>query len=331
MKEVTMIVVRTPFRVSFFGGGTDYPRWYQENDGHVISTSIDKYSYVILRQLPPFFPFKNRIRYFSEENTQTIEQITHPIVRESARFLSIPEGFELVHTADLPARSGLGSSSAFTVGLLHAFRHLKGDEPAKQELAEQAIYVEQELVGEAVGSQDQIAAAFGGFNSIRFKRDSFQIESLREAPGYQEGLADHLMLCFTGFTRTASDVASQQIARTNENFEMLKKIAEIAEEAYRFLRSSGSDYVHFGELLNEQWHLKKQLGPGVSKPEIDQVYDTALRHGAWGGKLLGAGGGGFMVFIAPPESHDSIKVALSHHLFVPFSFDFEGSKIVYNS
>jgi len=326
-----MIITRTPFRISFFGGGTDYPSWFEFNGGHVISAAIDKYSYILLRELPPFFSFKNRIRYFSEENTQSISEISHPVVREAAQFLQIPNGFEVVHTADLPARSGLGSSSAFAVGILHAFARFKRDHPSKRDLAQNAIHVEQVLVAESVGSQDQVAAAYGGFNSIRFDSTGFEVESLSQVPVLSAGLQDHVMLCFTGHTRTASDLAAQQIARTKSNTRLLQEISSISSRVYESILDGTTDFQYLGTLLDEQWNAKKQLGPGISMEEIDGLYHTARRLGAWGGKLLGAGGGGFMIFIAPPDSHDRIMAGLSQYLFVPFNFDFEGSKVVYES
>lgn len=326
-----MIIVRTPFRVSFFGGGTDYPDWFNSHGGHVISAAINKYSYVVVRNLPPFFPFKNRVRYFSDENTESIDAITHPIVRESAKILGMSEGFELVHTADLPARSGMGSSSAFTVGTLHAFSTLLGVEPTKEELAKRAIHLEQVLLRESVGSQDQVAAAYGGINSIRFRNDGFEVQPLELGSEWQSKLAKHTLLCFTGFTRTASEIASHQIARVRANEGLLLEIARIAETAFDRFHDREIDLETLGELLNEQWIIKKRLGPGVSNPEIDNLYAVAMKNGAWGGKLLGAGGGGFMAFLAPVDAHERIREELPNKLFVPIEFDSLGSVVVYQS
>lgn len=326
-----MIIVKTPFRVSFFGGGTDYPDWYNNHGGQVISAAIDKYSYVLVRRLPPFFPFRNRVRYFSEENTESIDSISHPIVRESAKLLGVQEGFELVHTADLPARSGLGSSSAFAVGTLQAFLTLLGQKWTKEELAKLAIHLEQVILRETVGSQDQIAAAYGGLNSIHFHAQEFDVQPLSMHPDIESQLAETSILCFTGFTRTASEVASQQIRRIRANEQLLFEIVQLAEAALKLLSRDNVDFEALGSLLNEQWKVKRSLGPGVSNLEIDNIYDTAIRNGAWGGKLLGAGGGGFMLFLAPRESHVKIQQALPKNLFVPFGFDTQGSTVVYQS
>ncbi|MEB3197660.1 MAG: kinase [Candidatus Sericytochromatia bacterium] len=327
-----MIICRTPFRVSFFGGGTDYPIWYRENSGAVISATINKYSYITARRLPPFFDFKHRIRYFEKEETQTIHEIRHPSVRECARYLEFDDAFELVHTADLPARSGLGSSSTFTVGALHAFHSLKNYMPTKRELALQALHVEQERIGEAVGSQDQVAAAFGGLNLIRFAGvREFDVDPIVIAPERLQRLQENLLLCFTGYARTASDIARSQIELTPTKLSELRAMSDICNTALECLTAREDALDEFGRLLNEQWRIKRGLSHLVSTPKIDEIYEAGLKCGALGGKLLGAGGGGFMLFYAPKECHANIQAVLNERMFVPFRFEFTGSKIVYFS
>lgn len=327
-----MIICRTPFRISFFGGGTDYPIWYKENGGSVISATINKYSYITARQLPPFFEYKHRIRYFEQEQTTTLDQIKHPSVRECAKYLQYTDGLEVVHNADLPARSGLGSSSTFTVGMLHALHTLQNYMPTKRELAMQAIHIEQELIGEAVGSQDQTAAAFGGFNQIQF--DGVRVIDVNPiviSDQRLKDLQDNLILCFTGFARTASELAKAQIAETPKLRNQLLTMQQLCDEALNRLLSVQTPIAEFGKLLHEQWIIKRGLTKQVSNEKIDQIYETAIKHGAIGGKLLGAGGGGFMIFFAPKDRHAEIQCALNKKMFVPFRFEFTGSKIIYYS
>lgn len=326
-----MIIARTPFRISFFGGGTDYPRWFEAHGGSVISATINKFSYITARELPPFFPYRHRVRYYQQEEVNSLEEIQHPSVRESALFLEHQTGLEIVHNADLPARSGLGSSSTFTVGMLHALHALNGYMPTKRELAKQAIHVEQERIGEAVGSQDQVAAAFGGLNHIRFSESGFDVEPLTLAPHTSSTLEEHLLLCFTGFARTAADVAVEQIERTGENTDLLKGISEITEAGLDLMRRPDFSLADFGQLLSFQWQLKRQLSESVANRQIDEIYSRGLETGAYGAKLLGAGAGGFMLFVAPPEKHRSIQVALGEKMFVPFRFESTGSTVVYYS
>ena len=326
-----MIIVRTPTRISFFGGGTDYPAWFGKHGGAVISATINKYSYITVRELPPFFPYRHRIRYFEHEEVSDIAEIRHPAVRECALLLGYDRGLEVVHTADLPARSGLGSSSTFTVGMLHALHTLQGYMPTKRELATEAIHVEQERIGESVGSQDQIAAAFGGLNYVRFSNSSFEVAPLIISRDRSEVLQDHLLLCFTGFSRSASEVAAEQIARTNENFSLLAEISSITEEALKILQSSDFSMVDFGRLLDDQWRAKRQLSESITSSALDDIYSRGMRAGAYGAKLLGAGGGGFMCFVADPSSHPKIREALAEQMFVPFRFENTGSSVVYFS
>ncbi len=327
-----MIISRTPLRISFFGGGTDYPIWYEKNQGITLSTTINKYAYITLRKLPPFFEFKHRIRYFMKEEVNSLEEIKHPVVREALKIFQIKKGVEMVHTADLPARSGLGSSSTFTVGLLMALYAMSNKFVTKRELALNAINLEQNIIGEAVGSQDQTIAAFGGFNIIDYnKSKTFQVQEVIISEEKKKSLEENLLLCFTGFPRTAEDIAKLQIASTDHNEKKLNLMIDIANQAKDVLYNKNISTDEFGKLLNEQWYIKKKLTKLISNNKIDSIYDTAIKAGAIGGKLLGAGGGGFMLFYAKKENHKKIKEALKDKLFVPFRFEKTGSQIIYYS
>ena len=322
-----MIITRTPFRISFFGGGSDYPAWYRENGGAVLSTTINKYCYISCRYLPPFFDNKYLIRYSHREETKSIDQIKHPSVKECLKYLKIEKGIEMVHTADIPARSGIASSSAFTVGFLHALYALKGEIVSKRHLAREAIHVEQNLIKENVGSQDQVAVAFGGFNRIDFGGESdFYVTPLPISKEKLDLLQDHMILFFTGLSRTASEIASEQIRKTQENRSELRTMMEIVDEAINYFRN-GNDINDFGKLLHEAWKLKKGLTNLISTSAIDEMYESALSAGAIGGKLLGAGGGGFMLLFASPEKHPAIKEKLKL-LHVPFRFENLGSQVI---
>lgn len=325
-----MIISRTPLRISFFGGGTDYPVFYEEHGGAVLSTSINKYSYVICRQLPPFFDYNYRIRYTLREETKTIAEIQHPSVRECLNFIGLDYGVEVQHNADLPAMSGLGSSSAFTVGLLNVLHALKGELSTKRQLALEAIHIEQEMIKENVGSQDQTTAAFGGFNRIEFGgQRKIWVQPITLDQTKMDILQSCLMLFFTGFPRNASEIAGEQIKKTSERTKELTAMYEMVDEAVRVLNGPGDGYDDFGKLLNESWQLKRGLTDRITNREIDEIYDTAMVTGALGGKLLGAGGGGFMLIFARPELHQNIKDKLNKLLYVPFNFHDLGSQIVY--
>ena len=327
-----MIISRTPFRISFFGGGTDYPIWYNEHGGMVLSATINKYAYITARILPPFFDFKYRIQYYKKEEVKNLEAIEHPVVREVLKASQIPHGLEVVHSADLPARAGLGSSSTFTVGMLHALYAMKHKMVTKRELALSAINLEQNIIGESVGSQDQTAAAFGGLNLIEFNRQqTFQVQEMTISEERINSLQDHLLLCFTGFSRTAEKVAKSQIEATVDKHKELFLMKEILLQAKEILISENFSIDDFGLLLNEQWLLKRSITKHISNPAIDEIYNAGLSAGAMGGKLLGAGGGGFMLFVAKPENHQRIKDKLKDKLFVPFRFEKTGSQIIYFS
>ncbi len=325
-----MIISRTPFRVSFFGGGTDYPAWYFEHGGAVLATSIDKYCYITCRYLPPFFDHKSRMAYSRIELLQEGEEFEHPSARETLKFMEIDDGIEIHHDADLPARTGLGSSSSFTVGLLNTLYTLKQGTPTKMQLAEEAIHIERDLIKESVGSQDQVTAAFGGFNRIRFAPDKkIHIEPVIVEPQRLELLQNHLMLYFTGFSRFASVVAETQIKNTPAKKVELKAMFDMVDHAVKIL-AGGGDLADFGKLLHEGWLLKRSLTDKISTPQIDEIYAAARGAGALGGKLLGAGGGGFILLFARPEDQPRIKEKLKHLLHVPFRFENGGSRIIFH-
>ncbi len=325
-----MIICRTPLRISFFGGGTDYPVWYREHGGKVLSTSINKYNFITLRYLPPFFDYKYRIRYYKREEVNCLDDIKHPAIRECLRYMGIERGIDIVHHGDLPAMSGLGSSSSFTVGMLHSLHALTHSMPTKRELAVKAIHIEQNILHEQVGSQDQTAAAFGGLNLIHFGgQQEVLVEPVILSASRLADLQKHLLLFFTGLQRQASEIAAEQVKATPKKATELWRMSEIVDESVRILVNVDQPITELGRLLDEQWQVKKQLSHLISTNTIDQIYETGIKAGAAGGKLLGAGGGGFMLFIAEPERHAAIREALGHLLCVPFRFDTQGSQIVY--
>jgi len=324
-----MIISRTPFRISFFGGGTDYPVWYRQHGGAVLATTIDKYCYISCRILPPFFEHTSRIVWSKIEQVKTVEEIQHPSVRECLKFLQITQGVELHHDGDLPARTGLGSSSSFTVGLLHALYGFKGIMPSKLQLARDAIRVEQDLLKESVGCQDQVMAAVGGLNHVRFlNHNAFEVSPVILEEERRVLLQRHLMLFFTGFSRNASDIAAEQIRTTAENTTPLRRMQEMVDEAIGILQGTGN-LDAFGHLLHESWQLKRSLTAKISTSQIDQMYDTARRAGALGGKLLGAGGGGFLLIFARPEDQPAIQEAFGGLLCVPVRFERSGSQVIF--
>lgn len=326
-----MIISRTPFRISFFGGGTDFPAWYKENGGAVLSTTIDKYCYISCRKLPPFFEYKHRIVYSKYEHINEIEEILHPAVRETFKFMNITDGLELHHDGDLPARTGLASSSSFTVGLLHALYALKGKIVTKKKLALDAIYVEQEMIKESVGSQDQVAVAFGGFNRIDFNGNhNIDVAPITIDRVKLQQFEDHLMLFFTGFSRLATEIEGEKIRQINKKKYELKTMYEMVDEAINILNGKGV-LADFGRMLHESWELKKRLSDNVTTSRIDEIYMLALNNGAIGGKILGAGGGGFILFFVKPENRERLQKALDFLLHVPFRFDTTGSQLIFYS
>jgi len=324
-----MIITRTPFRISLFGGGTDYPIWFREHGGAVLGTAIDKYCYVSVRRLPPFFNHRYRIVYSKIELAKEIGEIGHPAVRGVLAELGMEEGLEIHNDSDLPARSGLGSSSSFTVGLLHSLFALRGRMMTKEALCREAIRIEQEVLKEPVGSQDQLWATFGGLNRINFRQDgSFEVVPIILPPERRSQLQQSFMLFFTGFSRYASDFAQDQIANISRRTQQLHRMQKMVDEAQAILSGDGNPVTELGTLLHESWCLKRELAESVSNAHLDEIYETGRSAGAAGGKLLGAGGGGFMVFIVEPDRRDKVREKLKSLIHVEVNFDQEGSKIV---
>lgn len=324
-----MIITRTPLRMSFFGGGTDYPIWYREFGGAVLSTTIDKCCYITCRRLPPFFEYHSRISYSRIENVDKNATIEHPSVRGCLEYLGVDEGVEIHHVADLPARTGLGTSSAFTVGLLLGLYALKNQMRDKHALACDAIHVEQEILKEAVGSQDQISAAYGGFNRIDFNVDgSFGVKQVIVARERMAMLEQHCALYFTGFSRIASEIAKEQIRVTPQRKHELESMRHMVDEAEAIISNPNRPIEDFGNLLHDSWQLKRTLTRNITNSNLDEIYEAGRSAGALGGKLLGAGGGGFMLFFAPPERQKALRQRLKHLLRVPFSLSNRGSHVV---
>ncbi len=326
-----MIISKTPFRISFFGGGTDYPEWYLKEEGAVLSTTIDKYCYISCRILPPFFNHKYRIVWSQVENVSTLSEIIHPVVREGLRFLGMDNGIglEIQYQGDLPARAGMGSSSAFSVGLIQALTALQGKIIDKYSLALKAIELEQSILKENVGSQDQIATSHGGINVVRFfPNEKIRIEPVALSVDRIVELESYLMLIYTGTSRFASEVAGDVIANFSEKQAPLRQMRDMVDEALSILNSN-TDIVHFGEILHRSWMLKRSISDSISNTTIDNIYETARAHGAIGGKLLGAGASGFMLFVVPPNKQQNVNNALSDYIHVPFKFEDEGCRTIY--
>jgi D-glycero-alpha-D-manno-heptose-7-phosphate kinase len=324
-----MIVTRTPLRVSFFGGGTDYPVWYREHGGAVLSTTIDKSCYITTRWLPPFFEYHSRISYSKVENVSSNSQIQHPSVRACLEYLGITDGVEVHHVADLPARTGLGTSSAFTVGFLLGLYALKNQMRDKQALTADAIHVERDLLQEAVGAQDQTNCAYGGFNRIDFHTDdAIEVKRILTAPSRLKELEQHLALYFTGFARTASEIAKEQLKATPNRQKELWEMLQMVDEAEAIVTDPNRSFAEFGKLLHQSWLIKRTLTQRISNSSIDEIYDAGLSAGALGGKLLGAGGGGFMLFCVPPERKQALRMRLKNLLSIPFAFSSRGSDVV---
>lgn len=323
-----MIISRTPFRVSFFGGGTDYEPWFTEHKGAVLATTIDKYCYITCRYLPPFFEHKSRIIYSKMEHVHSHADIDHPAVREVLKFLKIKHGVEIHHDGDLPARTGLGSSSSFTVGLLHAFYALIGIMVSKDRLAREAIHIEQAMCKENVGCQDQTLAAHGGFNYIEFGGENhLRVRRVTVPNKRLYELQNHLMMFFTGFSRTASVIAGEQIKNIPNKHKELSTMYDLTQESLKVL--NGKNIKDFGKLLHESWTIKRTLSSQITTPVVDEIYATARKAGALGGKLLGAGGGGFVLLFVPPEKQDAVKEKLKKFLNIPFRFEDQGSQIIF--
>ena len=322
-----MIITKTPFRMSFFGGGTDMPEFFREHGGAVISTTFDKYCYVNVRHLPPFFDYHTELSYARTERVVDVEDIEHPAIREAMKMMDMHD-IRLTYEADLPARTGLGTSSSFAVGMLNSFHTLKGKFADKQRLAREAIYLERVLCSEAGGWQDQIAASYGGLNRINFHGDSFDVQPIIISPERKKRLNENLLMFFTGFTRFSSEV--QKASKTmEEKIAQLKEMLALVDDAEKVLVDRQSDLDDFGRLLDHSWRLKRQTGGKVSTNQIDEIYEKALSVGALGGKLLGAGGGGFLLFYVPQEKQPAVMMALRDLMHVPFEFENGGTRVIH--
>ncbi len=326
-----MIITKTPFRMSFFGGGTDMEDYFKENKGAVLSTTFDKYCYITVRHLPRFFDYSTELSYSKTERVTDIEDIQHPAIREAMKMLAMYE-IRLTYEADLPARSGLGTSSSFAVGMLNAFYALKGKYADKKKLADEAIYLERILCKEAGGWQDQIAASYGGFNRINFDSNGYEVLPVIISPERKQRLNENLLMFFTGFTRFSSDVQkANNISETKEKRAQLKKMYELVEEAESVLTDKDRDLDDFGRLLDITWKLKRHTGISISTDSIDEFYAKGMKAGALGGKLLGAGGGGFLIFYVQPEKQEAVKKVMKELMYIPFEFENGGTRVIHYS
>lgn len=326
-----MIITKTPFRMSFFGGGTDMEEYFRENGGAVLSTTIDKYCYVNVRHLPRFFDYSTELSYSKTERVTNIDDIQHPAIRNAMKMLDMYE-IRLTYEADLPARSGLGTSSSFAVGMLNAFYALKGKYADKKKLADEAIFLERELCQEAGGWQDQIAASYGGFNRINFEPNGYEVLPVIISPERKKRLNDNLMMFFTGFTRFSSEVQKvNNVSGSEDKRAMLKKMYELVDEAEAVLTNNERNLDDFGRLLDKTWRLKKGTGSSISTNSIDELYEKGIAAGALGGKLLGAGGGGFLVFYVQPEKQAAVMAAMKDLMYIPFKFEEGGTRVIHYS
>lgn len=324
-----MIIARTPFRISFLGGGTDYPDWYRKHGGAVLGSTIDKYGYITCRYLPPFHEHRLSVVYSRIETCNTIDEIQHPAAREVLRFLNVDRGIEIHHDADLPARSGMGSSSAFTVGLLQALHALQGRIVSKRQLTRESIHVEQEILKETVGSQDQVHAAHGGLNHIQFHpTGEISVHPLTLSAERIAEFNAHLMLFYTGIKRTAANVAETFVKSIEDRKRELRIMKDLVDEGVGIL-GGRSKLTTFGELLHESWQAKRSLSPTVSNDEVNALYTRARNAGAIGGKLTGAGGGGFLLLFVEPDKHEQVRRELEERIHVPIRLEFAGSQIIY--
>lgn len=323
-----MIITQTPFRMSFFGGGTDMENFFKHYGGAVLSTTFDKYCYVNVRHLPRFFDYSTELSYSKTERVTSIDEIQHPAIRNAMKMLDMHE-IRLTYEADLPARSGLGTSSSFAVGMLNAFYALKGKYADKKRLADDAIYLERNLCQEVGGWQDQIAASFGGFNRINFNKNGYEVLPVIISPERKKRLNQNLMMFFTGFTRFSSEVQKANAAEKIDKTAQLKEMLYLVDEAEKVLTDSARDLDDFGQLLDHTWKLKRKTGSAVSTNSIDALYAKGIEAGALGGKLLGAGGGGFLVFYVQPEYHEAVRLAMRDLLYIPFEFENGGTRVIH--
>ncbi len=323
-----MVITKTPFRMSFFGGGTDVETYFKERGGSVLSTTFDKYCYVNVRHLPPFFEYQSELVYSRTERVCAVEEIRHPAIRNAMQMMDMHD-LRLTYEADLPARSGLGTSSSFAVGMLKAFYALKGKYVDKKKLADEAIYLERCLCAEAGGWQDQIAASYGGLNKITFHEEGYEVNPVIISPERKKYLNKNLMLFFTGFTRFSADIQAQNLDISRERFLILNEMQALVEEAERILTDNARNIADFGRLLNDTWKLKRGTGLGISTSEVDEIYQRGIEAGALGGKLLGAGGGGFLLFYVEPEFQSQVKEVMEPLLHIPFKFENNGTQVLY--
>lgn len=323
-----MIITQTPFRMSFLGGGTDMESFFREYGGAVLSTTFDKYCYVNVRHLPRFFEYSSEISYSKIERVKDTEEIEHPAVRNAMKMLDIKE-IRLTYEADLPARSGLGTSSSFAVGMLNAFYALEGRYVDKKKLADDAIYLERILCKESGGWQDQVAASFGGFNRINFSADGYQVNPLIISNVRKQLLNDSIMMFFTGFSRLSSEIQRKNALDRKDKVLQLKEMYDLVDVAEKILVDENQSLDEFGRLLDHSWKLKRNTGTAVSTENIDILYERGIKAGALGGKLLGAGGGGFLIFYVPQECRQNVRKAMSDLLYVPFEFENSGTKVLF--
>jgi len=326
-----MIISRTPFRISFFGGGTDFPEWYHENNGLIISAAINKYCYISLRE-QPFARFNYHIRYRKNEEVNSISKIEHPSVRNCFKHFNFQKKkIELVYYADIPDRSGIGSSSSFTVGLVNCLSAMTGKKISKIDLAKKAIFVEQKLIKENVGSQDQTIASFGGFNIIKKKKKNIDVKKINIKNLDKKLFSDSIVLLFTGFSRFSSDINFHYKKNMKKNTKSLSEIYSIAKDSINIFNKRKFDIYEFSRNLRKSWEIKRKMSKYITNDSIDLIYEKALKNGALGGKLLGAGGGGFMCFIIEPGEKEKFIKKFNKLLYIPVSVDYSGSKIFYNS
>lgn len=325
-----MIITKTPFRISFFGGGTDMEDFFKEYGGAVLSTTFDKYCYVNVRHLPRFFDYSTELSYSKTERVTLVDEIQHPAIRNAMKMLDMHE-IRLTYEADLPARSGLGTSSSFAVGMLNAFYALKGKYADKKKLADEAIYLERVLCNEAGGWQDQIAASYGGFNRINFNEEGYEVLPVIISQQKKRALNGNLMLFFTGFTRFSATVQQVNSVEREKKQAQLLEMYQLVDEAEKILTNKETSLDEFGKLLDYTWKLKRQTGAAVSTDSIDELYAKGIEAGALGGKLLGAGGGGFLLFYVQPEYRENVRKAMKELLYVPFEFENGGTRVIHYS
>lgn len=323
-----MIITKTPFRMSFFGGGTDMEDYFKENGGAVLSTTFDKYCYVNVRHLPKFFDYSTELSYSRIERVTNVDDIQHPAIREAMKMLDMHE-IRLTYEADLPARSGLGTSSSFAVGMLNAFYALKGKYAGKKKLADEAIYLERVLCNEKGGWQDQIAASYGGFNRINFDANGYEVLPVIISPDRKRELNENLAMFFTGFTRFSSETQKANDWTRQDKITRLKEMYSLVDEAEKILTDKSTSIDEFGRLLDYTWKLKRQTGSAVSTDSIDGLYAKGIDAGALGGKLLGAGGGGFLLFYVRPDSQEAVRKAMEELLYIPFKFENGGTRVIH--